>query len=141
MSSDILEVFKQMSFLASVLAGFAITVAIALISLAEKKPLVTTAVAMFLVSSVVSAVATFIFVVVMAAVIGSPGFPHPSEAWIVHFVGGMGVIPFGGLILFLAGIGLVGWIRSKLLGVIATVAALLGFALIIYILISMSAAQ
>ena len=139
MSSDILEVFKQMSFLSSVLAGFAITVAIELISLAKKKPLVTAAIAVFLVSSVVSAVATFIFVVVMTGVIGPPAFPHPNETWILHFVGGIGILPFAGLILFLAGIGLVGWIRSRLLGVIATVAALLGLALVVYILVSMTA--
>jgi hypothetical protein len=141
MSSDILEVFKQMSFLSSVLAGFAITVAIELISLAQKKPLVTAAIAVFLISSVMSAVATFIFVVVMTAAIGPPGFPHPNEAWILHFVGGIGVLPFGGLILFLAGIGLVGWIRSKLLGVITTVSALLGLGLVLYILRGMSTVQ
>ena len=93
MSSDILEVFRQMSFLSSVLAGFAIAVAIELISLANKKPLVTAAVATFLVSSVVSTVATFIFVAVMTGIIGSPGFPHPSEDWIVHFVGALEFSP------------------------------------------------
>jgi hypothetical protein len=139
MSLDILEVFKQMSFLSSVLAGFAIAVAIELISQVEKKPLVTAAIAVFLVSSVMSAVATFIFIAVMIGVIGPPGFPHPDEEWVLQFVGGIGVFPFVGLTLFLAGIGLVGWIRSKLLGVIATVAALLGFTLVIYVFISMSA--
>jgi hypothetical protein len=139
MYAEILEVFKQMSFLSSVLAGFAITVAIQLVSVTERKPLVTAAMAVFLISSVVSAVATFIFVAVMTGVIGPPGFPHPSEAWIVHFVGGIGVLPFAGLILFLAGIGVVGWIRSKPLGIVTTTAALLGLALVICILRSMSA--
>ncbi len=139
MSSDILEVFKQMSFLSSVLAGFAIAVATTLIFQVEKKPLVTATIAVFLVSSVMSAVATFIFIVVMIGVIGPPGWPHPGEEWVLQFIGGIAVFPFAGLVLFLAGIGLVGWIRSKLLGVIATVAALLGFMLVIYVLISMSA--
>jgi hypothetical protein len=51
------------------------------------------------------------------------------------------VIPFFGWALFIVGIGLVGWIRSKLLGVITTVAALLGFTLYVYVMISMSASQ
>jgi hypothetical protein len=139
MSLDILEVFKQMSFLSSVLAGFAIAVAATLLSQVEKKPLVTAAIAVFLVSSVMSAVATFIFIVIMIGVLGPPGWPHPDEEWVLRFVGGIGVFPFLGLTLFLAGIGLVGWIRSKLLGVLTTIAAVFGFTLIIYIFISMSA--
>jgi hypothetical protein len=139
MSLNILEVFKQMSFLSSVLAGFAIAVATTLISQVEKKPLVTAAIAVFLVSSVMSAVATFIFIVIMIGVLGPPGWPRLNEEWVLRFVGGIGVFPFAGLTLFLAGIGLVGWIRSKLLGVLATVAALFGFILIIYVFISMSA--
>ena len=138
MSQDILEVFKQMSFLSSVLAGFAIAVATTLLSQVEKKPLVTATIAVFLVSSVMSAVTTFIFVAVMIGVIGPPGWPHPDEEWVLRFVGGIGVFPFVGLTLFLIGIGLVGWIRSKLMGVIATVAALLGFTLLICVMISMS---
>ena len=139
MSTDILEVFKQMSFLSSVIAGFAISVAIALISLVEKKPLVTAAIAIFLVTSVISAVTTFIFIAVMIGVIGPPGYPHLDEDWVLRFVGGIGVGPLVSLTLFLTGIGLVGWIRSKLLGVIATIAALLGFTLVIFVFISMSA--
>jgi hypothetical protein len=139
MSLDVLEVFKQMSFLSSVLAGFAIAVATTLISQVEKKPLVTAAIAVFLVSSVMSTVATVIIIAVMIGAIGPPGWPHPDEEWVLRFVGGIGVFPFAGLTLFLAGIGLVGWIRSKLLGVIATIAALFGFTLIIYVMISMSA--
>jgi hypothetical protein len=141
MSTDILEVFRQMSFLSSVLAGFAVTVAIQLITADLKKPLATPAIALFLVSSVTSAVATFIFVLVMTGIIGPPGFPRPTEAWLLHFMGGIGVLPFAGLILFLAGVGLVGWIRSKLLGVLTTISALLGLALVIYILAAMSAFQ
>ena len=139
MSSDVIEVFKQMSFLSSVIAGFAISVAIALISLVEKKPLVTAAIAIFLVTSVISAVTTFIFIAVMIGVIGPPGYPHLDEDWVLRFVGGIGVGPLVSLTLFLTGIGLVGWIRSKLLGVIATIAALLGFTLVFSVFISMSA--
>jgi hypothetical protein len=116
MSSDVLEVFKQMSFLSSILAGFAVTVAIELIWLVQKRPLVAATIAAFLISSVMSAVATFIFVVLMITAIGPPGFAQPKEPWIFHLVGRIGVLPFAGLILFLTGIGLVGWIRSKLLG-------------------------
>jgi hypothetical protein len=95
----------------------------------------------FLVSSVISVVATFIFIMVLIGAIGTPAWPQPSEEWVLQFLGGIGVIPFFGWALFIVGIGLVGWIRSKLLGVITTVAALLGFTLYVYVMISMSASQ
>ena len=100
MSPDILEVFRQWSFLSSLLAGFAITVAIELISLRQKrqkKPLVSAAIALFLVSAVVLTAQTFIF---------------------------------------LTGIGLVGWIRSKILGIITTISAALAFVTVIWVMSS-----
>jgi hypothetical protein len=138
MSTEILEIFRQYSFLSSVLAGFAITVAIELVALGKKGRVASSAIAMFLLSAVVSVVATFVFVLVMTGVIGPPGFPRPSEAWILHFVGGIGVLPLGGLILFLAGIALVGWLRSRALGILTTVSSALALVLIIYILRSMA---
>jgi hypothetical protein len=137
-SSDIVEIFRQYSFLSSVLAGFAITVAIELVALGRKGRVASSAIAMFLLSAVVSVVATFVFVFVMTGVIGPPGLPRPSEAWIMHFVGGIGVLPLGGLILFLAGIALVGWLRSRALGILTTVSSALALVLIIYILRSMA---
>ena len=139
MSPDLLEVFKQMSFLSSVLAGFAIAVAVQLLSLANKKPIVTAAIAVFLISSALSAAATFVFVVVMIAAIGSPGFGQPSEAWLARFTGGIAVVPFAALILFLVGVALVGWIRSRVLGAATTFAATLASAFVLYILVSISA--
>ena len=59
----------------------------------------------------------------------------------MHFVGGIGVLPFAGLILFLAGMGLVGWLRSRLLGIITTVSAVLASVLVVYILRSMTSFQ
>jgi len=138
MSSDILEVFRQYSFLSSVMAGFALTVAIELVALGKKGRIASSAIVMFLISAVVSVVATFVFVFVMTGMLGPPGFPRPSEAWIIHFVGGIGVLPLGGLILFLAGIAQVGWLRSKALGIITTVSSALALLLIIYILRSMA---
>jgi hypothetical protein len=138
MTTDILEVFRQYSFLSSVLAGFAITVAIELVALGKTGRVASSAIAVFLLSAVVSVVATFVFVFVMTGVIGPPGFPQPSETWIVRFVGGIGILPLGGLVLFLAGIALVGWLRSKALGILTTVSSTLALVLIIYILRSMA---
>jgi hypothetical protein len=138
MSTDILEILRQYSFLSSVLAGFAITVAIELVALGRKGRVASAAIAVFLLSAVVSVVATFVFVFVMTGVIGPPGFPRPSEDWIIHFVGGIGVLPLGGLVLFLAGIALVGWLRSKALGILTTVSSAVALLLIIYVLRSMA---
>lgn len=126
MSAEILEILKQMSFLSSLLAGFSIAVAVELIVLEKKRTLVTSAMVVFLISSILSAAATFCFIMVLAGVIGPPGFPRPSENWIIHFVGGIGILPMLGLVLFLAGISLVGWIRSRLVGIITSAVALLG---------------
>jgi len=138
MNPDILEIF---SFVSSVLAGFAITVAIELIALAKKGPLASSAVAVFLTSSIITVVATFIFVLVMTSAIGPPGFPRPNDEWIMHFIGGIGVLPFGGLFLFLAGIALVGWLHSKPLGIITTVSTALALVLVIDILRSIVTMQ
>lgn len=134
MSTDILEIFRQMSFVSSVLAGFAITVAIELIALARKGRLASSAIAVFLTASIITVVATFIFVFVMTSSIGPPGSPRPSEEWIEHFIGGIGVLPFFGFSLFLAGIGLVGWLHSKPLGIVTTVFVALALVLVIYVM-------
>jgi hypothetical protein len=115
-------------------------VAIELISLGQKRPIATAAIAVFLISAVVLTAQTFVFVLVMTGVIGSPGFPYIEEGWLVHFVGGIGVVPLAALLLFLTGIGLVGWIHSKLLGIITTVSAASAFALVIGSLLSVSRA-
>lgn len=141
MNGDVLELLTQMSFLSSVLAGFAIAAAIQLVSLSEKKPLISATVAAFLLSSVISATATVIFVFVMTSMIGPPGSPRPSEDWIIHFVGGIGVLPALGLLFFLVGIGLVGWLQSRLLGILTTVSAVLASSVVVYVLRSISASQ
>jgi len=138
MSSDILEVFRQFSFLSSVVAGFALTVAIELVALRRRSRIASAAIAMFLLSAVVSVAATSMFVFVMTGIIGPPGFPRPSERWLVYFVGGMGLMPVMGLVLFLAGIALVGWLRSKALGVLTTVSSVLALVLLVSILRAMT---
>jgi hypothetical protein len=141
MTADFLEIFKQMSFLSSVLAGFALTAAVQLISLNRKGRLLVATIAVFIISSVLSAAATTIFVMVMTATLGSPGFPQPSSNWITYFVGGIGVLPMLGLLFFLAGVGLVGWLRSRLLGIITAVSAAIGMGMVIYFLVSLSASR
>lgn len=138
MSPDILEVFRQHSFLASVIAGFAIAAAIQLLSLPKRKPIVTVTIAAFLLSSITEIFATSLFVMIMTFIIGPPGWPHPSERWLTHFMGGMGVMPILGLFFFLLGIALVGWLRSKLLGLLTTTSALLAAILFVQVLRSMA---
>lgn len=138
MSSDLQEIFRQMSFLSSVMAGFAIAVAVELIVSAEKKPISTAAISIFLLSSLTSAAATTVFVFIMVSAMGSAGWTRPTEEWLTYFMGGMGVLPMVGLILFFIGIGLVGWLRSKLIGIISSVSAALAVFIVIYILSSMT---
>ena len=141
MNPDILEIFRQMSFVSSVLAGFAITVAIELIALGKKGRLASSTVAVFLISSIMTVVASFIFVFVMTSAIGPPGSPKPSDTWIMHFIGGIGILPFWGLILFLIGIALVGWLHSKPIGIVTTVFTAFALVLVIYIMWSIVTMQ
>lgn len=138
MSNDNLEIFRQMSFVSSVLAGFAIAVAIELIALAKKGPLAFAAITAFLTSSIISVAATFSFVIVMTSMIGPEGSTQPSDEWIIRFIGGIGVLPLTGFFLFIVGIGLVGWLHSKPLGIITSVCAVLALVLVIYILRSLT---
>jgi hypothetical protein len=133
MPPNLLEIFRQMSFFSSVLAGFAIAVAIELIALGNKGLLASSAAAMFIISSATSVVATFASVIILNAATGLPGLTQPSEAWVMHYVG-LGILPTGSLVLFLAGIGLIGWLHSKPLGIVSTISAALGFVLVIALL-------
>nr|MBC7245757.1 hypothetical protein [Chloroflexota bacterium] len=134
MSADMLEVLRQLSFLSSVLAGFALTAAIQLIPFAKKNSLGVATLALFLASSIATLVWTFVCVIIMMVIL-YPMRSGITETQIRHFLGGAGVIPMIGLILFLAGIGLVGWLHSKPLGIITTVLALLGLMSVLRFLI------
>jgi hypothetical protein len=140
-SPDTLEIFRQMSFVSSVLAGFGIAAAIELIALGRKGRLCSSAIGLFLTSSVITLAATFLFVIIMTSALGLPGSPKPSDTWMVHFVGGIGVLPFAGLILFLGGIGLVGWLHSKPIGIITSVSAGVALLFIIYVMSSFVTSQ
>jgi hypothetical protein len=133
-STDFLEIFRQMSFVSSVLAGFGIAVAIELIALARKDALTSSAISVFLISSVITLAATFVFVYVMSSTLAPPGSPRPNDKWVIHFIGGIGVLPFFGFVLFLVGIGLVGWVHSKLIGIVTSVSALAALVLVIYVM-------
>jgi hypothetical protein len=137
MSPETLEIFRQMSFASSVLAGFGIAVAIELIAFVKKGRLASAAIGLFLTSSVMTLTATFIFVFVMSSALGTEGSPKPSDEWIRHFMGGIGVFPFWGLALFMAGIGVVGWLHSKAIGILTSVSSALAFVLVIYVMYSL----
>jgi hypothetical protein len=123
MTDNFLEIFRQMAFISSIIAGFGIAVAIELIALKRKGPLISSAIGLFLVSSIEALAATFIFVIVMSSTLSPAGSSKPSEAWIIHFLGGIGMLPFSSYILFLGGIGVVGWLHSKVIGIVTSVAA------------------
>jgi len=134
MRTETLEILRQYSFLTSVLAGFAVTAAIQLVTLGRRARLATVAIALFILSSLVSVVCTCALVMVLASLLAPPGYPRASEAWTEHLLGGIGVLPFAGVVLFLAGIALVGWLRSRALGVFSSLAAGLSLGLLVYLI-------
>ena len=134
MRAESLAILRQYAFLTSVLAGFALTAAIELVGLGKRARLATFAIALFLLSSLLSVVCTCLFVMVLASLLAPPGYPSASEKWVTHLLGGSGVLPFAGVVLFLMGIGLVGWLRSRALGAFTTLTAGLSLCLLVYLM-------
>ena len=134
MRAETLEILRQYAFLTSVLAGFALTAAIELVALGRRARLATAAIALFLLSSLLSVVCTCAFVMLLASLLAPPGYPTANEAWVEHLLGGIGVLPFLAAVLFLIRIALVGWLRSRALGVFTSLAAGLSLGLLIYLM-------
>ncbi|HQJ51446.1 MAG TPA: hypothetical protein PKW05_06685 [Anaerolineae bacterium] len=134
MRAESLEILRQYAFLTSLLAGFALTAASELVGLGTRARLATVAIALFLLSPLLSVVYTCLSVMVLARLLAPPGYLSASEEWVTHLLGGIGVLPFAGVMLFLTGIGLVGWLRSRALRAFSTLTAGRSLYLLVYLM-------
>jgi len=126
METNQLEFARQFLFLASVLAGFAVAVAAELISMARKDRVASVAIGAFTVSAGFSLVATFGYVFVLTAAAGAPGVQQsPAMGQIIAAAIPLGFACIAGVIAFLVGVGLTGWIHSRPVGIVSTVTTVL----------------
>lgn len=107
--------------LAGILAGFAISAVVQLLSTNTEGKIVTATIVTFSASAVMFLYALIVFVLVFAAT--------AEQNRIIDTLDAMGAIAllvlFGAVFVFMAGIGLTGWIRSRPTGILTTIFAVI----------------
>ncbi len=122
-AENLANLFSQSIFLSGLLAGFAITVVVQLIALEKSNAIISSSISVFIFSSATLVVTTVAFVYMLTALIGAPGARQPTTESLVELGVGLGFLLLLGLFAFLIGIGLIGWIHSKVVGIISSVIA------------------
>ena len=106
--------------LAGIMAGFAISAVIQLLSTDKPGKLMTVTIVAFAGSTVMFIYSLLVFVLLFAAAAESSIVPVKLEGYGNYAL----LIIFGAIDVFLAGIGLSGWLRSKGTGIATTILAL-----------------
>ncbi len=127
MQPDQLEYARQLLFFSSILAGFAVATAAQIISAASKPKVATYAAGAYIVSAAFSLLATFGYVFVLITAAGAPGLQPPPVGPLIAVSVPLGFLLTVGLVSFLVGIALTGWIHSRSLGILSTVTTALCF--------------
>ena len=107
--------------LAGILAGFAISAVVQLLSTDKPGKLITATIITFSASTVMLLYSLIVFVLLFAAAAEQNAIPTKLESLGTYAL----LIIFGAVFVFLAGIGLAGWIRSKAAGIATTIFALI----------------
>ena len=107
--------------LAGIMAGFAISAVIQLLSIDKPGKLTTVTVVTFAGSTVMFVYSLLVFVLLFAAAAELNSIPTSLEGYGNAAL----LIIFGAIDLFLAGIGLSGWLRSKTTGIATSLLALM----------------
>ena len=129
--NEILELQTgQVSFISGLMAGFSLSVAVQIFRSRTTGPLATACFVLFTISSLLFLVGLYIDVALSLRVAGLEQFPPELLKQIT------GIRTIGtsaatiALFLFVISIGLVGWLQSRLAGIITAVVALLTFIVI-----------
>lgn len=116
---------EQFVIFSSILAGFAFAVVIQLVALKDERGIVSFAEGVFILSSITFIIFTFIGSSILAE-LGRTSTLQQDFAQDIYFLSNINfVLLFIGLITFLTGIAVVGWIQSKVVGIFATIVAAL----------------
>ena len=137
------EALRQLSYLSSLLAGFGVMVAVGLLSLKDDRKIVSWVIAVMVLASVFflssTSIATMYFLVPVDWInYLPPEIPRPDElgfGFIEAVAVGIAAFTYIGTLAFSFGVALMGWIRSRVVGLISSISALL-FVLIFNIIIA-----
>jgi hypothetical protein len=129
---NVSDVLQQFTLINSLLAAFAIAIAVQLISLRDTQTITSVTVAVFLVASLALLVSItgYIRVTSDLLLMDTPTADavtrtvESSDASISYGASALGVT------LFYTGVGLVGWLHSRRLGILSTTCALVAFILV-----------
>ncbi len=114
--------------LAGIMAGFSLTAVIELLGLESKGKLTTAGIVVFSAASVMFLYALIVSVLSLSAAAELSKAPTELDALNV----GALLIMFGAIYIFIGGVGMVGWMRSRVAGILTTVFALMSMCLITY---------
>jgi hypothetical protein len=125
---------NQVVFLTSILAGFSLSIAVQLISSHDKRRVVFASIMVFVVSAALLLATTSMASLILMRweLWQKTSLPPASLARIVHIRSLMSTMLMVGLLLFLAGLGLAGWIHSRAVGVISAITAAITALLIMW---------
>lgn len=114
--------------LAGIMAGFSLTAVIELLGLETKGKLTTAGIVVFSAVSVMFLYALIVSVLSLSAAAELNEAPTALDGLTV----GALLIMFGAIYIFVGGIGMVGWMRSRIAGILTTIFALMSACLITY---------
>jgi hypothetical protein len=122
--------FGALAGLAGVMAGFSLSAVVQFLSSSDKGKLTTTEIVIFSASSVMFLYALIVSVLSFSAAAELNRIPEELDGFTtVGFL-----ILYAAIYIFLAGIGIAGWIRSKVAGILTTILALISMCLVTYAL-------
>ena len=114
--------------LAGIMAGFSLAAVIQLLTAGSGGRLATVGVVIFSAASVMFLYSLIVAVLSLSA--AAELARHPTELDNLNI--GALLIMFGAIYVFIAGVGLAGWIRSRIAGIISTAFALITMCLVSY---------
>ena len=127
------EALRQFSYLSSLLAGFSVMVTVGLLSLKDERRIVSWVIGVMVLASLLfltsTSIATMYFILPSDWLSYVPSEVPSSEELGFDFLDAVAVtlaaFTYIGTLAFSLGVALLGWIRSKLVGLISTISALL----------------
>jgi hypothetical protein len=134
------ELIRQLVFFTSILAGFAFSGVIQLLTLKDTWKTTSWVIGCLTIAASIMLIAMFIGSILLYKVESYPTADKIPQRLLALF-GRMGLLELCllllGLAVFLAGVGLTGWIRSKLVGVVPSVAAILALIVMLWALVEL----
>ena len=137
------EALRQFSYLSSLLAGFGVMVTVGLLSLKDERKIVSWVIGVMILASLLFLTSTSI--AAMYFIVPSDWLSYvPSEVPIPEEMGfdfldavaiTLAAFTYIGTLAFSFGVALLGWVRSRVVGLISTISALL-FVLIFNVIVA-----